>query len=351
MLVALDLTGKMITYAYHDGSGIVTEVLRNTTGFRTSDLFQIEGDLNAMVAMAKQMIEFSGVTVTEAICAVPLYCNYDERERVKKAASACGMKIRQMIRGSLASAVHLFQKDLPDQQTAVLCSVRSDYAEFLLFNVDGDVLTVMGSALVHLDGKMLGEAPDKVKNMVQSELKALYNDLGLTFGEKKEAVYISAEEGAEAAGELLAGILGSCFETEPVVFDNDVAAGAMAHLMKLEDYRTDTIRKCFLVDCCSEGISISSGISGDLVEVFPRNTVLPAKNTVDLPISYDNVLVFYAGNFRNREYDEPIGTCRIPEAYRKQRIYVKITLNADGIVEYVVLDQKKQVINPRCVLS
>ena len=143
----------------------------------------------------------------------------------------------------------------------------------------------------------------------------------------------------------------SRFGRDTVSFENDTAAGAFYHLMKLDDFHEDRIKKLFAVDCCTEGISISSGVGGELVEVFRRNSELPVQKIVDLMMTYDNVLCFYGGNYRNRELDEPIGTCRIPDQYRGQQIHVKVTLTEVGIVEYVVLDAKKQIIYPRRVLS
>ena len=351
MLVALDFTGDVIAYCYHDGNTIVTEYLRNMTGYRTKDLFRIDGTLSAIVRAAKDMIECTGVVISEAVIAVPAYCNYAERDRLKKAADACGLKVRALIRGSLASALGLFQTASLDGKTAFLCDVHSNYAEYLLFNTDGDVLRVQGSATISFTPEAVKEDASDLLKKTLDEIKALYAELGLTVGEKDEELYILADENAGPAGELFPRIMEATFAKTPVAVENDTAKGALCHLMKLEDFRCDQIRKCFLVDCSTEGISIGSGVGGDLYEVFKRNTELPAQNTVDLSISYDNVLCFYAGNYRNRDFDEPIGTCRIPEQYRSQTVHVKITLTEEGIVEYVVLDKNRQVIYPRRVLN
>ena len=84
MKAAIDLTGDKISYAYLDGNEIVTEVLQNTIGFRNSDLFRIEGAINALMRVAKDMIEFTvGDMLTEVICVLPLYVTYSQRERVE----------------------------------------------------------------------------------------------------------------------------------------------------------------------------------------------------------------------------------------------------------------------------
>ena len=351
MLVALDLTGDVITYSYFDGQGITTEKLGNMVGYRTGDLFQNEAGLTALLRVAKDMIGYTGVTITEAVFALPVYCNYAGRERVKKAAEACGIKARIMVKGSLASALQLYQTETLDGKTVFLCTVHSDYAEYLVFHVDGEVLSVLGSATISYTREAVaGDANDLLKKTMD-ELKALYAELGMGVGEKDEALYITADDQAGPAAELFPRILEATFARSPVFFDHDPARGALCHLMKLADFQSDTIRKCFLVDCSMEGISIGSGVGGDLQEVFRRNCPLPVQNTVSLSISYDNVLCFYAGNYRNRDYDEPIGTCRIPAQYRSQSVSVKITLNAEGIVEYVVLDKNKQIIYPRRTLN
>ena len=351
MLVALDLTGDVIAYSYHDGSSIVTEYLRYIVGFRTKDLFQDEAGLTAVLRVAKDMIECTGVVITETIFAVPVYCNYAGRERVKKAAQACGMKVRTMIKGSLASALGLYQTAALDGKTVFLCNVHSNYAEYLLFHVDGEVLRVHGSTTIAFTKEAAVEDANNLLKKTLDELKALYAELGMTVGEKDEELYIMADENAGPAGALFPRIMEASFAKTPTSIENEISKGALSLLMKLADFRCDQIRKCFLVDCCVEGISIGSGVGGDLQEVFKRNTELPVQNTVNLSISYDNVLCFYAGNYRNRDYDEPIGTCRIPEQYRSQTVHVKITLNEEGIVEYVVLDKNRQVIYPRRVLS
>ncbi len=351
MLVALDLTGDVITYAYFDGSEVVTEELSNMKGFRTKDLFKVDGAITSLLRVVKDMIGFAGVTVTESIVALPAYCNYAERERVKNAAVSAGMSAPYMIRGSLASALTLFQTTDMDKKDAVLCSVHSNYAEMLLFSVDGDVFRVLGATSILYEGDAVAEDPEKLQKRIRSELKALYSEQGLTMGEKDEEIYISIDENAGTQGEAFTEILGECYETTPTEFENDAAQGAFYQLMKREDFRCDTIRKCFLVDCSVEGISIGSGVGGEIVEVCKRNVPLPVKTEVCLPVSFDNVLCFYAGNYRNREYDEPIGTCRIPGQYRTQNVHVKITLNEDGIVEYSVLDASRQVIYPRQKLN
>ena len=351
MQVALDLTGDMIAYSYFDGSDVVTEYLRNTIGFRTKDLFRIDGTVSQLIRMTKDMSGFAGVTATEAICAVPAYCSYAERERLRKAAAACDLNIKYMVRGTFASAEMLFQRQDLGDETILLCSVRSNYVEFLLMDVGGNVLRVMGSATLFYDRSEVRENPEKLEQRVMSELKALYNDLGLSYREKDEVPYITCDERSEADAGYFSELLASCFGRDTVSFENDTAAGAFYHLMKLDDFHEDRIKKLFAVDCCTEGISISSGVGGELVEVFRRNSELPVQKIVDLMMTYDNVLCFYGGNYRNRELDEPIGTCRIPDQYRGQQIHVKVTLTEVGIVEYVVLDAKKQIIYPRRVLS
>ena len=352
MKAAIDLTGDKISYAYLDGNEIVTEVLQNTIGFRNSDLFRIEGAINALMRVAKDMIEFTvGDMLTEVICVLPLYVTYSQRERVKKAAAECGLNVRKLIIGSLASAYGIFQNEELGQKNILLGSVRSDYVEFLLFEVDGDVLTVTGSTMVQYEKDPMRIDPEKLKNKIRAELKTMYSEAGLSFGDKNEEVYLTFDGKAEFLKRLFTELLNTCFEQEPVFFENDQEKGAFAHLLKLESEKTELIRKCFSVDCSFEGISISSGIGGELIEVFKRNTPLPEQKVVELPVSSDNVLCFYSGNYRNRENDDPIGTCRIPSAYFGQKVIVKITLTEDAIVEYVVLDAKKQIIFPRQVLK
>ena len=199
--------------------------------------------------------------------------------------------------------------------------------------------------------------PNEMKPMAKSICESFHTaakrlmDLGLSYREKDEVPYITCDERSEADAGYFSELLASCFGRDTVSFENDTAAGAFYHLMKLDDFHEDRIKKLFAVDCCTEGISISSGVGGELVEVFRRNSELPVQKIVDLMMTYDNVLCFYGGNYRNRELDEPIGTCRIPDQYRGQQIHVKVTLTEVGIVEYVVLDAKKQIIYPRRVLS
>jgi len=351
MKAAIDLTGDMISYSYLEGNEIVSEVLRNTVGFRNSDLFRIEGAINALMRVAKDMIEYSaGDILTEVICVLPQYVTYSQRERVKKAAAECGLKIRKLIIGSLASAYGLFQNEELGKKNILLGSVRSDYAEFLLFEVDGDVLTVTGSTMVQYEKDPMRIDPERLKNKLRTELKTMYSESGLNFGDKDEELYITFDGKAEFLKRLFTELLSSCYEKEPVFFENDQGKGAFAHLLKLESENSELIKKCFTVDCSVEGISISSGIGSELIEVFKRNTPLPEQKVVELPVSSDNVLCFYSGNYRNRENDDPIGTCRIPSAYFGQNVIVKITLTEDAIVEYVVLDAKKQIIFPRQVL-
>ena len=348
MLAGLDLTGDMISYSYFDGKTIETEVLTNTRGFRTKELFTIPGALSGLLRMTKDMIGFSGITISEAICVVPAYCSYAERERIKTAAEECGLKLRFLMRGSLAAALQMYQTMGQEQENVLLGCVYSDYAELLLFQADGDVLTVKGSANL-----MLRELPtaEQLTKRLQSELKALYTEQEMSFEDRAEKLYLTIDEYAGAAGELFKESLEGCFDGKAEIMENESVRGAMYHLLKLEDVSYDGMRKCYLVDSSMEGISISSGVGGELVEVFRRNRPLPQKNIVDLLASHDNVLCFYSGNFRNREYDVPIGTCRIPDQYRGQMIQVKITLTAEGVVEYVVLDNKKQIIFPRQVLN
>ena len=351
MLVALDFTGEAICYAYHDGTEVMTECLRNTIGFRRPDLFQHDAALSGLARVTKDMIEYTGVSISEAICAVPAYCNYADKEKLRKAAAECGLRIRRFVIGSLASAQLLFQTSESDHKMELLCSVHPDYSEFLLVQMDGDVLRVMGSSVLRMKGETGLDDPGKLRQQVQSELKALYAELGLACGEEDEEVFLSVDEKAGDMGALISEELESCLGVTPESFENDVAKGAFYQLMKLEDFKLDQIRKCFLVDCCVEGISIASGVGDNLTEVFRRNSPLPVQNTVELMVSSDNVLYFYAGNYGNREYDDPIGSCRIPDAYRGQKVHVKITLNEDGIIEYVVLDAAKQIIYPRRTLS
>jgi len=350
MLVALDLTGDVISYAYCEGSEIVSEKLNNTMGFRTKDLFLIDGLVSGLLSVVKTMIECTGITMTEVIVALPAYCSYAERDRLKRIAADCGIKIRSLIRGSFALTLQMFQQLQPEEKTALLCSTHSDYTEFLLFQVGGDVVRVQGSAILQYHKGACGENPAGMKQKVIAELKALYSELGLSYENKEEDLYVTYPEKDSSDGETFAFILESIYNKKAVHFENDAARGAFYHLMKLEDFRTDLIRKCFSVDCCTEGISISSGVTGELQEVFRRNSELPAKKEMEMWSSRDNVLCFYAGNFMTRENDDPIGTCRIPDAYRGQKVHLKITLTEDGIVEYVVLDAKKQIIYPRQVL-
>ena len=350
MYVAIDLTGDMISYAYYEGGTVQSDVLRNTIGFRTRDLLRVEGAMNGMIRMVKDMIELTiGATISEAICTVPVYFTFPERERIRKAGEECGLTIRHMVKGSFGSAMQLFQSMELGTKTAVLCGVHSDYTELLIFNVDGDVFDAKGSASFQYEKNP--QEPEKLKAMLQSELKALYGELGMSGAAACDAVYVTYDEHTDSLRGFFLETLITMFGKEPVIFENDPARGAFYHLMKLESFNNDSIRKCFAVDCCIEGISIGSGVGGDLKEVFLRNTPLPAQKTVDLTTSYDNVVCFYAGNYRNREYDETIGTCRIPDQYRTQTVHFKITLNEDGLVEYVVLDAKKQIIYPRRKLS
>ena len=350
MLVALDFTGETINYAYYDGKEVVSECLRNTIGFRTGDLFKLDAVLSGLMRVVKDMIECTGVSISETICAVPAYCTYNEKERMRKAAAECGLSVRRFVTGARASAHLLFQTFEPGQKNAVICSVHPDYSEFLLLQADGDVLRVLGSCEIQVRSDSDLKDPDKLRQRVHSELKALYSDLGMTCGEEDEEVYITVDEKAGDTGVIIAEELEACLGVTPASFEDDVAKGAFYQLMKLEDVHSDQIRKCFPVDCCTEGISISSGVGDNLTEVFRRNSPLPVQNTVELMISSDNVLYFYAGNYGNRDYDDPIGSCRIPDAYRGQKVHVKITLNEDGIVEYVVLDASKQIIYPRRTL-
>ncbi len=351
MLVALDLTGDMISYAYFDGNDVVTETLRNTIGYRTGDLFQSDGPITQLIRMAKDMIGFSGVTATEAVCAVPTYCSYADRERIRRAAADCDLTVKYMVKGTFASAAMLFQKQEEAEATILLCSVHSDYADILVYEVGGAVLRVLASTTIRFDKNEWKENPDKLMQKTESELKEVYRELGFACGEKNEVTYITVDEHSEQAAGIISEILEATLGKAPVSFENDPAAGAFYHLMKKEDYNTDRIKKFFTVDCCVEGISISSGIGGEMVEVFRRNSEFPEQKVVELLTTHDNVLCFYGGNYRNREYDEPIGTCRIPEQYRGQKIYVKITLTETETVEYVVLDAKKQIIYPRRALS
>ena len=351
MLASLDLTGDVIAYSYHDGNQIVTEYLRNTIGFRTRDLFQNEAGLSALIRVAKDMIESTGVIVTDVAFTVPVYCNYAGRERVKKAALASGMNVRSVLKGSLGAAFGLFQEETPDGKTLFLCNVHSDYVEYMLYETEGNVLRTIGAASISFSRDSVSEDANDLLKKTLDELKALYTELGMTVGERDELLLLTVDEQAGAAGDSFKRILEASFAKSPKSVPYEAAKGAFCHLMKIMDYHTDQIRKCFPVDCSVEGISIGSGVGGELQEVFRRNTELPAQTTVDLSISYDNVLCFYAGNYRNRDFDEPIGTCRIPEQYRSQTVHVKITLNENGIVEYVVLDKNRQVIYPRRVLS
>ncbi len=352
MNVALDFTGDMISFSYFDGNDVVTEILRNTIGFRTPDLFRNDGAILALMHVTKDMIEFTiGSTVSDAILAVPLYCSYAERERIQKAAAACGVNIKRMIKGTWASMFHLFQTLSQDKKKITVCNVHSDYAEFLISDVDGDVLEALGSTVIKYGRDSTPEDRDKLKQIIQSEFKALYSDLQLPHGEATHEVYVSFDESADPVRGLFLETLISCFGTEPVIYEKDAAKGAFYHLMKMESFERDPGRKVFSVDCSMEGISVSSGVVDNLQEVFRRNTPLPAQRMVDLMVSSDNVICFYAGNYRNREYDEPIGTCRIPDAYRGQAIHVKITLNDNGIVEYSVLDASRQIIYPRQFLK
>ena len=350
MLVALDLTGDVISYAYCEGNEIVSEKLNNTMGFRTKDLFLIDGLISGLLGVTKTMIECTGITITETIIALPAYCSYAERDRLKRIAAECGIKIRSLIRGSFALALQMFQQLQPEEKKALLCSVHSDYTEFLLFQVGGDVVRVQGSAILTYDKGACAENPAGMKQRVLAELKALYGELGLSFEDKEEDIYITSEEKDSSDRETFAFIMESVYDKKAVHFPGDTAKGAFYHLMKLMDFCTGLIRKCFSVDCSTEGISISSGVTGELKEVFRRNSELPAKKEMEMWCSRDNVLCFYAGNYMTRENDDPIGTCRIPEAYRGQNVYLKITLTEDGIVEYVVLDAKRQIIYPRQVL-
>ncbi len=352
MYAAIDFTADMVSYSYFDGSEVVTDTLRNTIGFRTPDLFRDDGAMGALVRVVKDMIEFTiGGMLSDIICTVPAYCSYMERERLKKAASVCGMNVKKVIRGSMGSAFQLFQKSDPVRKTVVLCSIHSNYGEILVYKMDGDVLQVTGSTVVQFEPDAAKEDKEKTQQRIRSELKALYSENSMSFGEKDETIYVSCDENVELIGELFAVTLEECIGKSAVTFQNAPSTGAFYHLMKTESYESDRIRKCFSVDCCTEGISIVSGVNDELKEVFKRNTPLPAQNTVDLMISYDNILCFYAGNYVNRQYDEPIGTCRIPEAYRGQKIHVKITLNEEATIEYAVLDASKQIIYPRRALS
>ena len=352
MLVSIDLTGDVISYACADGNEIVSEALRNTIGFRTSDLFRIEGAINALMRVVKDMVELTaGDVITEAICVLPQYVTYSQRERVKRAATECGIKLKKLITGALASAYGLFQNEELGRKTILLSSVRPDYAEFLLFDVDGDVLSVMSSASIQYEKDPGRLDPEKLKRKIEAELRAMYKETGLEFGERNEALYITFDERSEYLKRLFTEELQALCSKESVPFDNDQARGAFAHLLKLNSEKEELIKKCFSVDCCIEGISISSGVGGELLELFRRNTPLPAQKTVELPVSSDNVLCFYSGNYRNRENDDPIGTCRIPSAYFGQKVIVKVTLTEEAIVEYVVLDAKKQIIFPRQVLK
>ena len=350
MYVAIDLTGDMISYAYPEGNEVTTEVLRNTIGFRTKDLFRVEGAMNGMIRMVKDMIELTvGATVSEAICVVPAYCTFPERERIRKAGEECGLTIRRMIKGSFGSAMQLFQSTDLGTKQALLCDVHSDYTEFLIFNADGAVFEAKGAAVLQYDKNPQDQ--DKLREKLKSEVKTLYSGLGLSMAANCDAIYVTFDENTDALRGFFLETLITYFGKEPVIFENDTAKGAFYHLLKLESAETVPMKKCFPVDCCIEGISIGSGVGGDLKEVFLRNTPLPAQKTVDRTISYDTVVCFYAGNYRNREYDEPIGTCRIPDQYRSQTIHVKITLTEDAMVEYVVLDASKQIIYPRRKLS
>ena len=352
MLVSIDLTGDMISYAILDGESIEKEILRNTIGFRTAELFRIDGAIGGLMRVAKDMIELSeGEPITEAICVLPQYVGYADRERVKKAAADCGLKIRRVITGSLAAAYGLFQISEPEKKTILLSVIRSDYAEFQLYEVDGDVLRTMGSAMAQYEKDPVKLDPEKLKKKLLSELKAMYGELGLAFGEKKEEVYLTFDERSEYLKSLFAEILEPFRRYDPLFFENDAVRGAFSHLLRINSIQNENIRKCVTQDCCIEGISICSGGSGDLQQVFRRNTPIPAQSVVELPVTSDNVLNFYAGNYRNREYDEPIGSCRIPVAYRGQNVIVKITLNEEAIVEYVVLDAKRQIIYPRQILK
>ena len=351
MNVAIDLTGEMISYSYCDGREIVTEILRNTIGFRTKDLFKIDGALRALMQVTKDMIEFSqGISISEVICAVPSYCTYNDRKQLKTAASECGMNVRKVIRGSLASAFLLFQTEKPEKKTVVLCGVHSDHAELLTFWADGAVLEVLGSTSMRFE-KDAGQEPENLNKRIQSELKAMYSELGMNFGQKGETVYAAFDEQAGSVKDIFTETLESCFGTTVLPFENDPAKGALYHLLKLTASDGAALRECRLVDCSSEAISIVSGVGDDLKEVVSRNSQLPVQKTVDLMVSSDNVVIFYSGNYRNRKYDEVIGTCRIPGAYRGQVIYVKATLNEDEIVEYTVLDFKKQIIFPKAFLN
>ena len=352
MLTAIDLTGDMISYAYLEGNEISSEILRNTIGFRTPDLFHIDGAINGIMRLAKDMIELSvGDTIKSAICILPLYAGYNDRERLKHAAAECGISVKKVITGSLASAFGFFQDEELGKNTFLLGTAHSDHTEFLLFEVDGDVLTPLGSAMIQYEKDPRRLEPEGLKKKMLSELKAMYAELGREFQAEDGEVCLTFDENSEYLKRLFSETLEKALGTEPVIFENAAVKGALTHLMKLESERCELIKKCFFVDTCTEEISISSGIGGELKEVFRRNTPLPVQNTVELMVSSDNVLCFYAGNYRNREYDEPIGTCRIPSAYLGQPVYVKITLTEDAIVEYLVLDSKKQIIYPRQVLK
>ena len=351
MIVAIDLTGDMISYSYHDGKEIVTEKLQNTIGFRMPELFQRDGALRALMKVTKDMIEYTlGNPVTEAVCAVPSYCSYSDKKQLRSAASECGLKLVRVIRGTLASALLLFQATKPDHNTNILCSVYSDYAGFMVYKTDGDKLQVLGSTPLRFDKEAGTKDPEGLKKRILSEMKALYGELSMTYGEKGEAIFVAFDENAEAERDVFRNALEECFGPRIVTYADDAAKGAYYLLMKQMSFRTDEIRECSLTDCSVESFSIVSGVNDDLKDVFARNQPLPLQKTVDLMASTDNVVCFYAGNFRNRKLDEVIGTCRIPTQYRGQMIHVKMILNEEGIVEYTVLDAKKQIIYPKAYL-
>ena len=112
--------------------------------------------------------------------------------------------------------------------------------------------------------------PEKLKNKIRAELKTMYSEAGLSFGDKNEEVYLTFDGKAEFLKRLFTELLNTCFEQEPVFFENDQEKGAFAHLLKLESEKTELIRKCFSVDCSFEGISISSGIGVE--RTFPYNS-------------------------------------------------------------------------------
>ena len=346
MLVALDFSGDMMSYAYYDGQRMRLEYLQDTVGFRTKDLFQDRKIIKSLLYVVKDIIKHDiGETLKVTVIAIPSYCSYHDRERIKKAASECDINVMRLLVGTTAAVVFMNHMYNLTQKHFTVCSVYSDYAELVIAEIGNGVIEILSSSIFPYKEDSNIRNLDNVRKSLLSQVKQAYDDAGLTAENTGKNVFISCENCTGLVRDQFRETLKSYTDSELISFSNGAVMGALLCLMKLQGME-GIYQDYLLLDVAYKGISVAFGDEGEFKPVIPRFCKIPSRQMVDLMVSTETELRIYEGNFRNRMYDEIIGTHKVSEFLEGRIVNVVIDIDVTGKIEYSVLDDSEKEIIP-----